>query len=75
MIVSMAHKPAALAQRISHPARIGGARSDRLWLRNTGDDWSLLDCGGGVLFRGLGLAGRRQCLEFASSRGVLAVLS
>jgi hypothetical protein len=48
---------------------------DRLWLRATSDGWSLLDPSGQVLFYGLGHSSRRQCLEFARSRGVLAVLS
>jgi hypothetical protein len=48
---------------------------DRLWLRATDDGWSLLDPSGKVLFAGLGQSSRRECLEFARSRGVLAVLS
>ena len=48
---------------------------DRLWLRATGDGWSLVAPDGHVLFQTLGLPGRRECLEFARDRGVLAVLS
>jgi hypothetical protein len=48
---------------------------DRLWLRATGDGWSLVAPDGHVLFHALGLSGRRECLEFARERGVLAVLS
>jgi hypothetical protein len=48
---------------------------DRLWLRATDDGWSLLDPSGKVLFGGFGQSSRRECLEFARSRGVLAVLS
>jgi hypothetical protein len=48
---------------------------DRVWLRATSDGWSLLDPSGKVLFQGLGQSSRRQCLEFARTRGVLAVLS
>ena len=47
----------------------------RVWLRATGDGWSLLDPAGKVLFQGMGASSRRHCLEFARSRGVLAVLS
>lgn len=55
--------------------RLADGPPDRLWLRATDDGWSLLDPSGQVLFHGLGQASRRECLEFARSRGVLAVLS
>ncbi len=44
-------------------------------LRATEDGWSLLAPSGDVVFRGLGLSSRRQCLEFAHQLGVLAVFS
>jgi hypothetical protein len=56
-------------------ARPDDQSSGRVWLRDTAGGWSLLDARGDVLFQGAGLAGRRQCLEFASARGVVAVLS
>jgi hypothetical protein len=55
--------------------RLADGPPDRLWLRATSDGWSLLDPSGHVLFYGLGQSSRRRCLEFARSRGVLAVLS
>jgi hypothetical protein len=48
---------------------------ERLWLRATGDSWSLMNSDGEVLFYGQGLAGRRECLDFARSVGALCVLS
>jgi hypothetical protein len=48
---------------------------ERLWLRATGDGWSLVDSNGDVVFRGVGRASRRQCLEFAREHGVLTVLT
>jgi hypothetical protein len=47
----------------------------RCSIRATEDGWSLLAPNGRVVFRGLGTASRRQCLEFARARGVLAVTS
>lgn len=44
-------------------------------LRATEDGWSLLAPDGAVIFRGLGLASRRECLERARALGVLAVVS
>jgi hypothetical protein len=61
--------------------RPGGEASERravpmtCLLRPTEDGWSLLAPNGQVVFRGLGTASRRQCLEFARSHGVLAVVS
>ena len=55
--------------------RLADGPPGRLWLRATSDGWSLLDPSGKVLFYGLGQSSRRECLEFARSRGVLAVLS
>jgi hypothetical protein len=47
----------------------------QLLLRPSDDGWSLLTPDGEVVYRGLGEAGRRQCLKFACARGVLAVIS
>lgn len=44
-------------------------------LRATGDGWVLLGADGEVVFHGLGVGGRRQCLEFARELGVLAVVA
>ena len=37
----------------------------RLSLRATEDGWTLMAPDGETVFEGLGIAGRRQCLEFA----------
>jgi hypothetical protein len=74
-MTSLAPHPAALVVR---PGRRPWARDetdDRLYLRPTGDGWSLLNSAGGVLLHRLGLAGRRQCLEFARELGVLVVFA
>jgi hypothetical protein len=75
VMIPIACKLGALVRRFDRVVRVRSASRDRLWLRPSGDGWSLLDCDGGVLFRGPGRSGRRHCLEFASSHGVLAVLS
>ena len=71
----------ALAHRARLPAfQIRGGSREReltayyLSLRATGDGWSLLAPDGKVVFRALGLAGRRRCLEHARELGVLAVI-
>ena len=72
-MTAIAHIPAAIEVRAG--LKLGDGPPDRLWLRATTDGWSLLDPSGKVLFQGLGQAARHQCLEYARSRGVLAVLS
>jgi hypothetical protein len=47
----------------------------RLRLLPSGDGWSLMAPAGELVFSALGARGRRQCLEFARARGVLAVFS
>jgi hypothetical protein len=51
------------------------AAGRRFSLRASEDGWSLLAPNGEVVYRGFGLASRRQCLEFARELGVLAVIS
>ena len=70
---AIAHNRAAI--ELHAGVRLAEGPPGRLWLRATSDGWSLLDPSGKVLFGGLGQSSRRQCLEFARSRGVLAVLS
>lgn len=72
---SFAHQPAAFAIRTADPARTQTRIAGSLSLRGTEDGWSLIAADGEVVFRALGVGGRRQCLEFARARGVLAVLS
>jgi hypothetical protein len=42
-------------------------------LRPTGDGWSLMTDDGVVVFRGLGLGSRRECLRRARELGALSV--
>jgi hypothetical protein len=49
------------------------APGTRLALRATEDGWSLIAPDGQLVFRGMGLAARRQCLLYARAHGVLAV--
>jgi len=72
-MTAIAHPRAAL--ELHAGIELSEGPPDRMWLRATSDGWSLLDASGKVLFRGLGSDSRRQCLEFARSQGVLAVLS
>ncbi len=44
-----------------------------LWLKPSDDGWSLIRRDGVVMFRGLGLTSRRQCLQRAHDLGVLTV--
>jgi hypothetical protein len=46
-----------------------------LILRPTEDGWSLLTADGDLVFRGLGTAARRRCLEIAYERGAATVRS
>jgi hypothetical protein len=69
-----AHRREAFELRLDPDPYRHDPSAQRLSLRATGDGWSLLAPDGAVVFRGFGLAGRRQCLEFAANRGVLAVL-
>jgi hypothetical protein len=47
----------------------------RLRLLPSGDGWSLVGPDGALVFSALGLGGRRRCLEFAQSAGVIALAS
>lgn len=46
----------------------------RLRLLAHGDGWSLVGTDGKLVFSATGVQGRRRCLEYAYSEGVLAVL-
>jgi hypothetical protein len=69
------------AHRLAFPARTAGKPRVRdgairvVTLRATYDGWSVLDASGEEVFHGIGLAGRREALEFAHDHGVLVVLS
>ena len=72
---SLAHTTAAfeirtLGQRRTRSVRMSGVR-----LLPSGDGWSLVGPEGELMFQALGPRGRRQCLEYARSCGVLVVFS
>jgi hypothetical protein len=46
-----------------------------LKLLPSGDGWSLVGPNGELVFEALGTRGRRECLEYARARGVLAIFS
>jgi hypothetical protein len=70
---SLAPHPAAFEIRSGRKPCVRDQAADHLYLRATGDGWSLVNSDGEVLLHELGLAGRRQCLEFARETGVLVV--
>ena len=74
-MASIASHPAAFVVRSGRLSRPLDKTADRLYLRATGDGWSLLTSDGQVLLRGLGRGARRQCLEFARELGVLVVFA
>jgi hypothetical protein len=47
----------------------------RLRLLPSGDGWSLIGDDGRLVFSALGLGGRRRCLEYAQSHGVVTLIS
>ncbi len=74
-MTALAHVLPALATRAEDPTRDLPAVAARLWLRATERGWSLVARDGAVVFGGVGLASRSECLRRAYDLGVLAVLS
>jgi hypothetical protein len=74
-MTAVAHRRAALVMRGDRNAARRAAATHRYALRASEDGWSLLAPDGEVVFRGFGLASRRECLELAHDLGVLAVMS
>jgi hypothetical protein len=72
-MTAIAHRPAAFEICTPSQAHRRQAAADRVLLRPTEDGWSLIAQDGAVVFRGLGRAGRRECLQYAYSLGVLSV--
>jgi hypothetical protein len=58
---------------IQNLSQLAHSQVDRLTLRASDDGWSLIAPDGRVVFRGFGLASRRECLRYAHDLGVLAV--
>jgi hypothetical protein len=74
-MTALSQKPAAVEISGSTGARVWGSLKTRVILRPTEDGWSLIGPDGELVFRGFGLKGRRECLEFARARGIHAVFS
>jgi hypothetical protein len=74
MAVSPTH-PTALEVRGLRGSAAREARTARPTLRASDDGWSLIGADGELLFRGLGLRGRHECLEAARALGLPAVFS
>ena len=72
---ALAPRPAAFALRMAGKPDASSSAAGTLVLRPTEDGWALVGATGGVVFRALGVRGRRRCLEFARTHGVVAVLS
>jgi hypothetical protein len=72
-MTALAHRLAAFEVRASGQTNSRDAATRRLVLRATEDGWSLMTVDNQVVYRGLGVGARRQCLEFARKLGVLAV--
>lgn len=67
--------PTALEVRGLNGPMARETRTLRPTLRASDDGWSLIDADGELLFRGLGLGGRHQCLQAAHDLGLPAVFS
>jgi hypothetical protein len=65
----------AFAIEIADHRHVHAAAPERFILRPTGDGWALVTPEGQVVFHGLGLKARRECLEFARDYGALSVLT
>jgi hypothetical protein len=69
------HNPAVIEMSAAEKPDVQSAAGGYLVLRATEDGWSLITPDGEVLYRGLGIASRRRCLEIAVERGAATVHS
>jgi hypothetical protein len=74
-MTAITRKPAAVEICSDERSQATVHSHARLILRPTEDGWSLIGPDGHLVFRGFGLKGRRECLEFARGCGVHAVFS
>jgi hypothetical protein len=73
-MTALANMTTALEVRGLENVRERRTAADRLWLRPTDDGWSLMARDGVVVFRGIGIESRRECLRLAHDLGALSVL-
>jgi hypothetical protein len=71
-MTALAHRGLAFEVRTDRSRNL---TASQLRLRPTEDGWSLIGPRGEVVFRGLGVRARRECLEYARDHGVVAVFS
>ena len=74
-MTAFAHIPATVEIRAALSAAVQIPAAKRTRLLPTEDGWSLVGPNGELIFRGLGRQARRQCLEAARERGIVAVFS
>ncbi len=74
-VSSLAYRPAAFTIRVAERRSLRLDLGRYPILAPTEDGWSLVGPTGELLFRGFGVRGRRECLEFARDHGIVAVMS
>ena len=74
-MIPLTHNSAAHRLHARSALTANTRANGRLRLLASGDGWSLVSPDGHLVFRALGIHGRRRCLEYAHSEGVLAILS
>jgi hypothetical protein len=72
-MTAYAQSPAAFELRTRDQPRDRTDAGLHMLIRATGDGWSLMSTDGTVVFRGLGLGSRRECLRRARELGALSV--
>jgi hypothetical protein len=72
-MTAYAHSHPAFELRASDRSGEHEAAHLHMVIRPSGDGWSLMTDDGVVVFRGLGLSSRRECLRRARELGALSV--
>ena len=72
-MIAYAHSHTAFELRASDRAHEHDPAHLHMIIRQSGDGWSLMTDDGVVVFRGLGLSSRRECLRRARAFGALSV--
>jgi hypothetical protein len=72
-MIASAHLSTAPERQPAGEVSDGPGAASHLWLQASDDGWALVSDDGTVIFKGIGLAGRHECLERAHDLGVLAV--
>ncbi len=75
MTTTLPHPRALRRSDAAPPVRLHVDRTRQLRLLPSADGWSLVSLDGELVFSALGLSGRRQCLEYAQTEGVVALTS